>query len=130
MLKKITPYLLAAAVAFSPVTYAQQFSEDELQSITLPLTTQPPETPICTEEICPLPQRTCTSEQETQITSLQLTVSLSKYTLLLEGKDENTQENCTLLEEKVIVGSKDWKTPVMETIISKAQTYPFWFPTS
>ena len=133
-------YLIAASVSFSPVVYGQQSPEpllptaegEETPSTTTenqfpPLSTS--ETPTCMETTCfPLSHQLCDTESESRITSLQITVSRSNYTLLLEGKTDQN-EQCTLLEEKVIVGMKDWRTPLFESPLLYAFTHPTWYPT-
>ena len=140
MRKRMFSYLIAAAVSFSPIVYGQQSPEpllptaegEETQSTTTenkfsPLPTS--EIPVCTATVCfPPSYPQCTAELESRITSLRLTISLSDYTLLLEGKTDR-EERCTLLEQKVIVGKKDWRTPPMETTLLYALTHPTWYPT-
>ncbi len=105
-----------------------------------PSSAQTPEENACAEVLCPFPppaQRplaslSCTPETELQADLLHAIISLRTYMLRLEAVAEpggQDEQRCTLLEQRVIVGKKDWRTPQLETTILYALTYPSWYPT-
>ncbi|MBI2666789.1 L,D-transpeptidase, partial [Candidatus Woesearchaeota archaeon] len=121
--------MLRIAIAILGFSLARLPAPEALPPIYVQKSTKNTSEAICTETICiPAYSQECTAELESKISHLQLTISLSNYTLLLEGQIESG-EQCTLLEQRVIVGKKDWNTPEMETTLRYAQTYPAWYPT-